>query len=55
MNKPNFALLIPTGIWRELQNFSLGSVCLVLDSAEFHEVDYIRVYNEFVLFKNRIS
>lgn len=55
LNKPNFGLLIPTGIWRELQNFSSGSVCLVLASEEFVEEDYIRDYNEFVLFKNRIS
>lgn len=55
LNKPNFGLLIPTGIWRELQNFSSGSVCLVLASAEFDEADYIRDYKDFELFKNRIS
>lgn len=55
LNKPNFGLLIPTGIWRELQNFSSGSVCLVLASAEFDEADYIRDYEDFELFKNRIS
>ena len=55
LNKPNFGLLIPTGIWRELQNFSSGSVCLVLASATFNENDYIRNFKEFKLFKNRIS
>jgi dTDP-4-dehydrorhamnose 3,5-epimerase-like enzyme len=55
LNKPNFGLLIPTGIWRELQNFSSGSVCLVLSSAVFDETDYIRNFKEFRLFKNRIS
>ncbi len=55
LNKPNFGLLIPTGIWRELQNFSSGSVCLVLASAEFDEKDYIRDFEEFVSFKNGIS
>lgn len=55
LNKPNFGLLIPTGIWRELQNFSSGSVCLVLASAEFEEADYIRDFDHFKLFKNRIS
>lgn len=54
LNKPNFGLLIPKGIWRELQNFSSGSVCLVLASAVFDEEDYIREYDEFVLFKNGI-
>lgn len=55
LNKPNLGLLIPTGIWRELQNFSSGSVCLVLASATFDEGDYIRNFKEFRLFKNRIS
>lgn len=55
LNKPNFGLLIPTGIWRELQNFSSGSVCLVLASEVFDEDDYIRNFKEFKLFKNRIS
>ncbi len=54
LNKPNFGLLIPTGIWRELQNFSSSSVCLVLASDVFDEEDYIRDYDEFVLFKNRV-
>lgn len=48
LNKPNKGLLIPTGIWRELDNFSSGSVCLVLASEEFEESDYIRDYNEFI-------
>jgi dTDP-4-dehydrorhamnose 3,5-epimerase-like enzyme len=55
LNKPNFGLLIPTGIWRELQNFSSGSVCLVLASEVFDEADYIRDFDDFKLFKNRIS
>ena len=55
LDKPNFGLLIPTGIWRELQNFSSGSVCLVLASAEFEEEDYIRDFDDFKLFKNGIS
>ena len=52
LNKPNVGLLIPTGVWRELQNFSSGSVCLVLASAVFLEEDYIRDFEEFVSFKN---
>lgn len=47
LNKPNFGLLIGKGIWRELQNFSSGVVCLVLASDVFDEDDYIRDYNEF--------
>ena len=53
LNKPNVGLLIVSGIWRELQNFSSGSVCLVLSSDEFNEEDYIRDYKKFKLFKDR--
>ncbi|WP_104734472.1 sugar 3,4-ketoisomerase [Hanstruepera ponticola] len=52
LNKPNKGLLIPTEIWRELENFSSGSVCLVLASDEFEETDYIRDYKEFLAQKN---
>jgi dTDP-4-dehydrorhamnose 3,5-epimerase-like enzyme len=52
LNKPNKGLLIPTGIWRELEDFSAGSVCLVLASDEFLESDYIRDFNDFKSFKN---
>ncbi|MGZ9734037.1 sugar 3,4-ketoisomerase [Flavobacterium sp. GNP002] len=51
LNKPNLGLLIPTGIWRELQNFSSGSVCLVLASDVFDEEDYIRDFDEFLISK----
>ena len=52
LNKPNKGLLIQTGVWRELEDFSAGSVCLVLASDEFLESDYIRDYNDFKSFKN---
>ncbi|WP_159021426.1 FdtA/QdtA family cupin domain-containing protein [Formosa sp. L2A11] len=51
LNKPDIGLLIVPGIWREIENFSSGSVCLVLASAEFNEDDYIRDYEDYVLFK----
>ncbi|MEH6538133.1 MAG: FdtA/QdtA family cupin domain-containing protein [Psychroserpens sp.] len=51
LNKPNKGLLIDTGIWRELSNFSSGAVCLVLASDVFEESDYIRDYDEFLLSK----
>ncbi|WP_347374305.1 FdtA/QdtA family cupin domain-containing protein [Aequorivita sp. Q41] len=47
LNKPNKGLLIPTGIWRELENFSSGAICLVFSSGAFLEEDYIREYNVF--------
>lgn len=51
MNKPNVGLLIPTGIWRELENFSSGAVCLVLASDDFLEEDYIRDFDKFLISK----
>ena len=48
LNKPNVGLLINTNIWRELDNFSSGAVCLVLASAVFDENDYIRDYQQFL-------
>ena len=48
LNKPNLGLYLPTGIWRELENFSSGAVCLVLASDIFDEADYIRDFNEFL-------
>ena len=47
LNRPDQGLLIPTGIWRELENFSSGSVCLVLASDEYDEEDYIRNFKTF--------
>lgn len=52
LNKPYEGLLIKSGIWRELQNFSSGSVCLVVASEVYIEEDYIRDFEEFKVFKN---
>lgn len=51
LNKPNIGLFIPSGVWRELENFSSGSVCLALVSDIYKESDYIRDFNAFKLFK----
>lgn len=48
LNKPNQGLLIPEGVWRELQNFCSGAVCLVIASDVYDEADYIRDYNDFL-------
>lgn len=55
INRPYRGLLVVPGIWRELDNFSSGSVCLVLASMEYSENDYIRDYNEFKEYKNDSS
>ena len=52
LNKPNKGLYIPNGIWREMENFSSGAICLVLASDYFDESDYFREYKRFIKFKN---
>ena len=48
LNRPYYGLLIVPGIWRELNNFSSGAICLVLASEKYDEIDYLRDYNEFI-------
>jgi len=47
LNKPTQGLYVPTDIWREIDNFSSGSVCLVLASTEYNEAEYVRDYDDF--------
>lgn len=54
MNRPYYGLYVPSGYWRELYNFSSGSVCLVLTSEHFKEEDYIRDYDKFVKYSKKI-
>lgn len=48
MNRSYYGLYIPNMVWRELNNFSSGSVCLVFASTLYDEADYIRDYREFL-------
>lgn len=52
LNRPHHCLNIAPGIWREIINFSSGSICLVLASELYNENDYIRNYNDFIEYKN---
>lgn len=47
LNRSYYGLYVPTGLWRELDNFSSGSVCFVLASELYEEDDYIRDYDDF--------
>jgi dTDP-4-dehydrorhamnose 3,5-epimerase-like enzyme len=51
LNRPDYGLLIVPGIWRELFEFSSGSICLVLASSPYNEEDYVRDYNKFLNLK----
>ena len=55
LNRPYQGLLVKPGIWRTLDDFSSGAVCLVLASEIYDENDYIRDYNDFIKFKNDAS
>jgi mannose-6-phosphate isomerase-like protein (cupin superfamily) len=48
LNNPNVGLLIKSGVWRELKNFSSGAVCLVVASDVYIEEDYIRDFETFM-------
>lgn len=52
LSQPNVGLFLPPGLWRELNDFSGGSICLVLASLEYSVSDYIRSYSDFKQFKN---
>ncbi len=50
LNRPYFGLHIPPGIWAAEKGFSSGSVCLVLTSEKYNELDYLRNYSDFKKF-----
>lgn len=51
LNRPYWGLHVPPGIWASEQEFSSGSICLVLASEGYEEDDYIRDYEEFLRMK----
>ena len=48
LNRSYHGLHIPPMIWREMDNFSSGSVCLALASTPYDAADYFRDYNEYL-------
>ena len=52
LNRPNLGLHIPPMIWASEINFSSGSICLVLASHTYNEIDYIRDYNQYLSLRN---
>lgn len=51
LNRSYYGLFIPSGLWRQLQNFSTNSLGMVLSSTKFSENDYIRDYQTFLTYK----
>ena len=55
LNRPNKVLFVAPGNWRVLEDFSSGSVCMVLASEKYDPEDYIRDYEEFVQYRNEMQ
>ena len=54
LNRPYQGLYVKPGIWRDLDDFSSGAVCMVLASEVYSKDDYIRDYEVFLEFRNNI-
>lgn len=52
LNRPYQGLYVKPGMWRDLEDFSSGAVCMVLASDVYLKEDYIRDYQEFLEFRN---
>lgn len=49
LNRSYYGLYIPSGIWRQMENFSTNSLAFVLSSTEYFEEDYIRDFEEYLI------
>ena len=49
LKRSYYGLYVPPLVWREIENFSSGSVCLVLASESYDEKDYYRNYDDFLV------
>ena len=52
LNRSYYGLYVCPMMWRDLDNFSSGAVCMVLASDYYDEADYIRDYQEFLRLEN---
>jgi hypothetical protein len=55
LNRSYYGLYVPNLVWRDLENFSTNSLCLILASDIYTESDYIRDYREFTALKGKAS
>jgi dTDP-4-dehydrorhamnose 3,5-epimerase-like enzyme len=54
LNRPYQGLYVKSGIWRDLDDFSSGAVCMVLASEVYQPEDYIRNYKDFICFRKEL-
>lgn len=55
LNRPYLGLYVKPGMWRDLEDFSSGAVCMVLASEVYQQEDYIREYNDFLKYRGIIK
>jgi hypothetical protein len=55
LNRPYYGLHLRAGMWRDIFNFSHGSICLVLASREYEPKDYIRDHEGFILYRRALG
>ena len=55
LDRGYYGLYLPKLIWRELENFSSGAICVVLASQSYQESEYIREYSNFIQYKKSVS
>ncbi|MBQ0075477.1 MAG: WxcM-like domain-containing protein [Prevotella sp.] len=55
LNKPYEGLYVPSGVWRDLGDFSSGAVCMVLASDYYNADEYIRDYDEFLNYRKSVN
>jgi len=54
LNRSYYGLYIPNGLWRQMENFSTNSFSIVLSSTKYEELDYIRDYETFLKYREKI-
>lgn len=54
LNRPYQGLYVKPGLWRDLEDFSSGAVCMVLASEVYKREDYIRDYEDFKRYREKI-
>jgi dTDP-4-dehydrorhamnose 3,5-epimerase-like enzyme len=53
LNRSYYGLYVPNMVWRDLENFSTNSLCLILASDVYSEADYMRNYDEYLALKGK--
>jgi hypothetical protein len=51
LNRSYYGIYLPSGLWRQMENFSTNSLAMVISSTAFSEGDYIRKYSDFLKYK----